>query len=178
MVLQYLPVDWPAARALCLAFRCDAWHVSHGNMDGFSESSTLAWFEQLASEHAHGFLHVWLDGQVIGQIEYRAPITWPNGLGVYINLLYLSPAHRGHGLGTLMHDYILADSRAKQCSSARLRVMSSNTHARHFYDKHGWQAVGVVDNKGAQLMVFKLENHEKSPPPINRAPPINRGHPK
>jgi ribosomal protein S18 acetylase RimI-like enzyme len=155
--LRFLPVDWPNATQLCMAFRRDAWLVSYGSIDGFSELETAAWFELLARLHPSSFLHVWLAGQVIGQIEYRSPITWEdNTVGGYVNLFYLLPSHRGQGLGQMMHDCVIHDLRLKEVRSVRLRVIVGNTIALRFYAKQGWQMVGEADAKGAQLMSLAL----------------------
>ncbi len=156
-VLRYLPVDWPAAAMQCVDFRRDAWRVSYGTIDGFSEADTLAWFEALANNQEYIFLHVWLAEKIIGQIEYRAPVLAQGSIiGAYINLLYLIPSHRGCGLGQQIHDKIISDLRSKDCQQVRLRVIKSNTAARRFYAVHGWQAVGEVDGAGAQLMQLNL----------------------
>ncbi len=163
MTLQFLPVDWPRAQALCLAFRCDAWLLSYGSLKGFSENDTLAWFEHMASEHRQSFIHVWAADQVIGQIEYRAPISVPisdaskaqAGPQAYINLLYLVASQRGRGFGQVMHDYVLRDLHTKQCRSAGLRYIPGNTAAQRFYAKNGWQALVPADAKG-QLLTLDL----------------------
>jgi GNAT superfamily N-acetyltransferase len=149
MDLRFLPVNWSAASEQCMAFRRQAWLVSYGTMNGFSESDTMAWLKLLATKHPYSFLHVWHSGQVIGQIEYRAPIIWDDGAaGGYINLLYLVPSHRRQGFGQAMHDYVLADLRTKNCLTARLRYLPSNLGAQRFYTKNGWHADGQADARG------------------------------
>jgi GNAT superfamily N-acetyltransferase len=155
--LRFTPVDWPAAQRECLAFRQDAWLVSFGNLDGFSEAKTLAWFDYLSLKHAQTFVHVWHAETLIGQIEYRAPLVTNDGvLGAYINLFYLLPRYRGNGLGHMLHEYVLSDLRLNRCQSASLRVIKGNSHAENFYAKHGWQAVGLADDTGAQLMTLSV----------------------
>jgi GNAT superfamily N-acetyltransferase len=151
--LDFLPVDWPSASALCVAFRRDAWLVSYGNTYDFSELDTLKWFDALANNHPQGFLHVWQAGKIIGQIEYCAPlIRADGGVGAYINLFYLLSDQRGKGFGAFLHDYVMTELRAQGCQVALLRVIVGNVSAERFYAKHGWQAAGEIDEKGAQLL--------------------------
>lgn len=158
-ICSYLPVDWPAAAAQCMDFRRDAWRISYGSESGFSEAGTLAWYEKITVEKQYTFLHVWQEGQVIGQIEYRAPIVDENQEARgYINLLYLTPNYRGLGFGQHIHGTVLADMVSKRCQSTQLRVIKGNTAAQHFYAKLGWQPVGAVDDKGAQLLTLSLSN--------------------
>lgn len=151
--MEFINVDLDTQLALCLAFRRDAHIISFGNDDNFNTAETTLWFKKLATENSQGFLHILLDGNTIGQLEFKSAILADDGIKRgYIYLLYLLPEFRGKGYGEKLLAYIFSIFKADQCQAANLRYLPHNKAAAGFYKKHGWQKQGVVTDRG-QLMV-------------------------
>lgn len=151
--MEFINVDLNTELTRCLAFRRDAHIISFGNDDHFNTAETTLWFEKLTRENAQGFLHIRLDGNTIGQLEFKSAILADDGIKRgYINLLYLLPEFRGKGYGEKLLAYIFSIFKADHCQEANLRYLPHNKAAAKFYKKHGWQKQGQVTARG-QLMV-------------------------
>jgi hypothetical protein len=55
-----------------------------------------------------------------------------------------------------MHDFVMQGLLTQGCSLARLRVIDGNCAAEQFYAALGWQKLGEVDAKGAQVLTQSL----------------------
>ena len=71
MNLIYAPVNLTQDIETCIKFRKDAWNVSYGSLANFSKKEMINWFNHLKAESPHGFLHVWHNEQIIGQLEFK-----------------------------------------------------------------------------------------------------------
>jgi L-amino acid N-acyltransferase YncA len=58
--------------------------------------------------------------------------------------LYLDPGNWRRGLGRQLHDEALAVLQRDGYRSATLWVLHSNTRARHFFEKSGWELEGAT----------------------------------
>ncbi|EAT12705.1 GNAT family N-acetyltransferase [Bermanella marisrubri] len=158
--LQFKPVDFDRHEQLCLQFRKDAHLASYGSLAYFNEEEMLNWFRYLIQENPEGFKHVWLKGQIIGQIEYKAIIEEANENNQansysYINLFYLKPEYRNLGLGQQLHDFVVKQCQLAGSREIFLRYIPGNKQAKAFYRKNGWLFSGEPDYRG-QLMVLDL----------------------
>ncbi|RXJ74425.1 GNAT family N-acetyltransferase [Veronia nyctiphanis] len=150
--MKFVPVDLSNNLATCLDFRKDAYRVTFGNTEGYCEKATLQWFKNLETYEDAGFFHL-MDGDIFaGQLEFRNKLIDGDGtLFGYINLFYLSPRYRHHGLGEMMQAFAFEAFKAKGCKKARLRFYWRNDIGKAFYLKHGWKPVGSEGERG-QLM--------------------------
>lgn len=155
--IYYRTIDLKVHAKLCLDFRRDAFQVSFGSLDGFSEMGTLEWYEKISGDTDYHFLHVLYESNIIGQLEFRTNIKTTDGdLGGYINLIYLLPDYRKMGIGQLAHDFIIAKMRESEVQIARLKYSPLNERAGNLYKNNGWKAVGEI-MKNVQLMEKSIQ---------------------
>lgn len=158
--LRFECVDFENHSQLCFQFRKDAHIVSYGDESGFHLQEMNDWFQHLLKDNVSGFRHVWLDNQIIGQLEYKtkimdqdesnSPFTYS-----YINLFYLASEMRNQGIGQHMHDFVINECRQDGSQEIYLRYVPGNKQAKAFYRKNGWLFSGEPDTRG-QLMVLDL----------------------
>jgi len=153
MDLIYAPVNLTQDIKTCIKFRKDTWNVSYGSVANFSKEETINWFNHLKAESPNGFLHVWYNEKIIGQLEFKfiGENTSEVKMG-YVYLFYLSPEYRGTGLGQKIHDYTLELLANNDCGGAMLRYIPGNATAEKFYIKNGWSKSGNINPKRGQLM--------------------------
>lgn len=154
--MELCSVDLSRSMETCVSFRKDAHYISYGSFDGFNASETKAWFETLSQDSSDGFLHVFVEERVVGQLEFKSNILCEDGiLRGYICLFYLVPEYRRKGLGTKLHEFVLSKFKQDGCAEANLRYVPGNAVAELFYLKHGWVPEGEAGERG-QLMVKKI----------------------
>ena len=61
--------------------------------------------------------------------------------GGWVDQLYLEPTHTGRGIGTALLD----QAKARRPDGLELWAFASNTGARRFYERHGFEAIGATD---------------------------------
>ena len=143
--MQFRTIELPRDSAICVAFRRDSYACSFtdaGKFDrenGADGNSYLDWLATRIAEFPQGFVHVWRDNEIIGQIEMR-PRGSPS-IG-YVNLFYLVPSARGRGLGESLNHYALSVFASLGVQKLQLTVSPSNERAVRFYIKQGWQDLG------------------------------------
>lgn len=153
--MEFEQVDLTKNLAICLSFRRDAHMLSYGNDDAFNIEECTAWFNSLKESNPAGFLHVLLNNNIIGQLEFKSAIKFDQELTGYINLIYLLPEHRGKGYGAQLQQYMFALFKFDGCTAAYLRYLPANKIAGNFYIKQGWKPEGTPNERG-QLMMYKL----------------------
>ncbi len=55
--------------------------------------------------------------------------------------LYVDPARWRQGVGSTLHDHVLAQARRREAGSLNLWVLERNERARRMYERRGWQLV-------------------------------------
>ncbi|KIS86208.1 GNAT family N-acetyltransferase, partial [Vibrio parahaemolyticus] len=110
---------------------------SFGYYDGFDDFisgyrervldrlATSGWF----------YIHIFVDGQFAGQLEFRSFSPEPET--GYVHLIYLKPNFRGSGLAAKLQDYIVSALSTAGCLRAVLSVSRTNHRALTFYKRHG-----------------------------------------
>lgn len=58
----------------------------------------------------------------------------------WVDQLYLEPTHTGRGIGTALLDH----AKARRPDGLELWAFESNTGARRFYERHGFEAIGAT----------------------------------
>lgn len=62
-----------------------------------------------------------------------------------LHAIHVLPELHGSGAGQLLHDHIVAEFRAWNCSMAQLWVLEGNARAQAFYRRNGWALDGGRD---------------------------------
>jgi len=141
--LDFRPIDLSRHGALAVEFRRDSYVCSFGSDQIFVEENGadgrgyLDWLRLRLQQFPEGHVHTWLGEEIVGQIEM---IIGPRG--GYINLFYLRPDARGHGLGDELHDYAVAVLQRQRVGVAGLSVSPTNVRAVRYYERHGWRNLG------------------------------------
>jgi RimJ/RimL family protein N-acetyltransferase len=163
--LRFLPIDLNSHSELCLQFRADSFMESFGTTnpfyedDGLGGEKYLAWLKTRPNAR-YSVFHVWLDLQIIGQLELgeRNPA---DDFG-YVHLYYLAPEWRGKGYSELLDTFAMNYIKTLGYQKVRLSVSPTNLRALGFYKKQGWVEKG--ERKEAQLtqtLKFPLQYMEK-----------------
>jgi GNAT superfamily N-acetyltransferase len=113
------------------------------------ESHAAYWQDRLEKEPEPHSIHVIEEKEVVqgfamGSGRHRTAT---------LNAIHLMPELRGTGAGRALHDALIDDFVAWNCTTAQLWVLEGNTHAQAFYVRRGWrrddvrevQAFGGVD---------------------------------
>lgn len=138
----FRPIDLAQHAAVCVRFRADSYLCGDGSADRFyarAGPDGRDYLDRLAKymqDFPGSCVHAWLADEIVGQIEtVRDPSDASAGK---VNLFYLTPEHRGRGLGRQLEKYALDLFRAAGFNRAWLRVSPTNARALAFYEKHGW----------------------------------------
>jgi ribosomal protein S18 acetylase RimI-like enzyme len=140
--VQFAPIDLERHFELCVRFLCDTFVESYGSSEKFEKmggaSTYFAGLEAALSRFPEGHVHVWQNGVIVGQLEMRLrPVD-----DAFVNLFYVAPKQRGHGLGGALHAYVVEVLDQHRVETARLSVAPGNLRALRFYEKHGWHDLG------------------------------------
>ncbi|RYZ01379.1 MAG: GNAT family N-acetyltransferase [Myxococcales bacterium] len=139
--LVFRTIELPRNADTTVEFRRDSYVCSFGSDDAFGGRETyLGWLADRIARHPAGHVHVWNGDTIIGQIEMHLRPDRPDQ--GYINLFYLVPSHRGHGLGGALHAYALDFMRVRYARRVTLSVSTTNERALAYYLKHGWRDRG------------------------------------
>jgi ribosomal protein S18 acetylase RimI-like enzyme len=154
------PIDLARHAATCIEFRRDSFHASFGTLEGCDEEMGadgaiyLAKLRNRMAQVPEGNSHIWLGERIVGQTEMRLADE-PN-MG-YVNLFYLLPEWRKHGLGWRLHQHAVDVFGARGLRGMRLSVSRTNERARAFYRRVGWRRVGLRPHKEVvDLMEYAL----------------------
>ena len=139
MSIEFKTIDVDSHFHKCYEFRKDSYYCSFGKTKGYDKS--VSGYEGRIRERLNDkrwfYYHVWQDGKIIGQLEFRSYSQFDE-FG-YINLMYLIPEYRGVGIADNIHKYIIHCLISAKCYGAVLSVSRTNTRALKFYKRNGWQ---------------------------------------
>jgi GNAT superfamily N-acetyltransferase len=97
-------------------------------------------------EYINGFVAVNKKNEVIGYVTYFfAYYTWI-GKSMYMDDLYVKPAFRGKGIGTLLFNKVIEYAKESNCYKLRWQVSNWNRPAIEFYKKLGAEIDNVENN--------------------------------
>jgi ribosomal protein S18 acetylase RimI-like enzyme len=154
------PIDLDRDAKTCIDFRRDSFFASFGTHEGCDEemgADGAIYLDKLRkriAEVPEGNCHVWRGDRIVGQTEMRLADE-PN-MG-YVNLFYLLPEWRRHGLGWRLHEHAVDVFGKRGMRAIRLSVSRSNAPALAFYRRVGWRRVGLRPHKEAvDLMELAL----------------------
>lgn len=159
--LRFAPIDLSRHKEICIAFRRDMYASSFGTAEGLEEemgpggSLYLAQLSRRAQHLPEGNAHLWHREAIVGQTEMSLLEEEPD-VG-YVHLFYVAPAHRGRGLGRVLHQHAAAVLTAHGARLMRLSVGTRNEAAIAFYRAAGWRRVGPrAHREPMDVMEFRL----------------------
>ncbi|MFD2178990.1 GNAT family N-acetyltransferase [Veronia pacifica] len=137
-MLTLRPINIDEHFDVCQSFRKDSYFCSFGTLEGFKASvkDYEQKIRQRLADPAWFYRHVWQNGEIIGQLEFKTH-SFKSGYG-YVHLIYLQPEYRGIGLASQLQDYISTHLLASYCKGAVLSVSRDNPRAVAHYIKSGW----------------------------------------
>ena len=144
-MLIFRTIDVDRDGATCIAFSRDAFVCSFGSDERFLAEAGPGFRAHLdalrrdVQREPGGFVHVWSDGEIVGEILIRLPPEEDQG---YVSLLYLKAEHRGTGTADELHTYVESYFRDRGRRRLRLSVSPTNVRAIRFYTRHGWKDCG------------------------------------
>ena len=95
-------------------------------------------------------------GALAGYAKLVLACGWPDHARghavVEMRHLYTAPALTGHGIGTVLMDWALAEARARGADEMQLSVWSENFGAQRFYARYGFEKLADIQYRvGEQL---------------------------
>jgi len=150
MNLQFKSIDVEQHSAWCIQFAEDTELCSFGAVDGFREEDLRGrerFIERIKlklSQDTASCVHVWKDGDIIGQIhlgQFSEPTVG------YLNFFYVVPAWRGRGVAKIMETYVTTWLEQRDFKSALLSVTMFNERAFRFYKRCGWEDLGPREDR-------------------------------
>ncbi len=164
--LAFLPINLDLHSELCIKFRADSYFESFGTDkpfwgdDGEGDKHYLNWL-RTRSEKRYGIFHVWLNQEIVGQLELGERKS-DDDFG-YVNLYYLVPEWRGQGLSSQLDRFAMNFLKSLGFSKVKLAVSPTNPRAIQFYKKNGWQDLGErVEPGPGRPLKFSLMILEKT----------------
>ena len=143
--------------ATCARMHRDMYLASFGTDDGLAEEMGPAdqvYYAQLHAKMAQlpeGNVHLWRDGEIVGQLEMRLVDDDPEVL--YLSLIHVDARLRGRGLGKRLHAHAMDLARRSGRKLLRLSVAQHNKHALLFYRRLGWVVVGTRPNRQPMIVM-------------------------
>lgn len=123
----------------CYEFRRDSHFCSFGTYDGYKESviDYQKKIRQRLKDPNWHYLHIWCDDKIIGQLEFKL-FSFLESTG-YVQLIYVIPEFRGHGVADAAEALIAQRLKAQGCQQAVLSVSHENERAIRHYRRFGWK---------------------------------------
>lgn len=99
-------------------------------------------FDEIAADPAHRLIVAEQDGVVVGtvQISYLPGLSHFGARRAQFENVFVSPNHRGTGIGTAMMQWAIGQSREAGCSIIQLTSGKVRTDAHRFYERLGFEA--------------------------------------
>ncbi len=142
--LRFAPLNPRDKREAGFYTRCyrDSWVAAHGTDAGFMSSVYLSSARSHAAKAPESLLTVLSGDEPIGVLELDPKRGKELNCG-WISLLYLTPEHRGHGLGVQLIGMAESYFYKKKRSALRLHVAVSNERAIGFYRHYGFRDIRI-----------------------------------
>ncbi|HYC38827.1 MAG TPA: GNAT family N-acetyltransferase [Usitatibacter sp.] len=134
----------------CARLRRQMYLTSFGTEEGLTEemgpgdAAYRAQLEARLAQLPEGSVHLWRNGEIVGQLETKLLPDEPDVL--YLSLIHVDERFRAHGLGKRLHAYAMDVARNRGLRLMRLSVAQSNAHALSFYKRLNWVVVGTRPN--------------------------------
>ena len=156
--MEFQRIDFARHLDICVKFREDSFQASYPDseewVEHWDESEYREWIVEHARRFPDGALHLTVNGNIIGQLEFGY-----SGTNGHVNLFYLRPDARGSGYGEILQSHVKDVLRSKGCRTASLRVSPKNQRAIRYYAKHKWVDCGP-DSKYPQVHLYQTDLHD------------------
>jgi GNAT superfamily N-acetyltransferase len=94
----------------------------------------------LAREERGGILLAVRDGAPIGlAVMYQTWTVEHGGVAMWLDELYVEPAHRSGGIGAQMLDAVVAEARRRGARALDLEVTADHARAANLYQRRGFE---------------------------------------
>jgi len=161
MKLNFKPIQ-ACHLPLAYSFLRDALGISFGedsskwpnNLGNLMENNYVEIIEKKLARDPLAVIHVWLNDEIIGQIE--SSVKKDNPECGYVSLYYLIPTKRASGLGAQLDDFVTRRFANLGCGKIELTVEESNIAAMNFYLKHGWINKGLHPSYQDGILMEKV----------------------
>ncbi len=102
-------------------------------------------FDEITADPAHRLIVAEQEGMVVGtiQISYLPGLSHFGARRAQFENVFVSPRHRGAGVGTAMMQWAIGQSREAGCSIIQLTSGKVRTDAHRFYERLGFTASHV-----------------------------------
>lgn len=109
--------------------------------------------ERMLEEKAYfnGFVAIFPDERIVGYATWFFTYYTFSGKAMYMDDLYITPAYRGIGLGTLLINRVIEKARETHCNKLRWQVSEWNHAAQGFYKQLGAEIDEVERNCNLDL---------------------------
>lgn len=98
------------------------------------------------------------DGRMVGAADYELPVGM-DAPGQIIVHVYVDPAAEGTGVGTMLHDSLMAMIEPLEPTSLRSEVSEAHPYARAVAERHGYEVDKTDWQMIADLRTFDVEAH-------------------
>lgn len=150
----FRPWDPDTEQQRYLDYRREGWLSSHGTMEHFDGPAFL----KAALEHSRfdpkAVLIVMSDTEPAGILEMDFERGADEGVGA-IPFYYVDPQHRKQGDGVQLLGQAVSTYRAKGRKSIRLRCAPENGTALRFYQRQGFQKIGMASDSVVPLYLME-----------------------
>ncbi len=156
---SFKPIEIDKDGDTAVRFQVDAYNISFGDSQGFFDKfgnngeGYLHWLKGLEKFDPYSAVHLWNDGEIVGQIELGT-FKEDTSMG-YVYLYYLSPDARGKGIGKLLDKYATSYFRSHGLRRVRLSVTTKNESALKFYKQLNWRLIGEDSQRPGVLVMEK-----------------------
>lgn len=148
MIPSFEPIDFEKNYELFLNFRRATNVDIIGSFD-LNEDAIKRYIDKnIQSFGEEAFVHMFLNNEIIGQIEMGTKND--NG---YVYFFYITPSFRSKGYFKFLHQKMLTVMKEKkQYEYVMLSTASWHKSAINIYEKYGWEFFG--ENKEKEGMIF------------------------
>lgn len=137
-----------------LSCRQEGWMSSHGTMEGYDGAAFLDAAVAHSARCPEAVLVVMADETPVGMLELDVVKGAEEGIGA-ICFYYLSKEARCHGLGVQLLGQAVSVYTKLGRTRLRLRCAPENTSARRFYERNGFQKIGMAEDSAVPLYVME-----------------------
>jgi ribosomal protein S18 acetylase RimI-like enzyme len=137
--------------------------ITHRHPDQSELGDVRAFIQDVVNETYRG---LWSEDSIsIGESDWSRSWIVTEGntiVGVVLTLeewledLWIAKIHRSQGLGTQLLVRAELEIAQRGFEAAKLRVVSTNTRAIHFYESHGWHAEEKYPHEQFPIFMVKM----------------------
>ncbi|MGE7602432.1 GNAT family N-acetyltransferase [Peribacillus sp. NPDC097675] len=144
-MISFRNIDLSRDTETIIKFRRDSYSISFGDESLYGDNySYLKKINDRLIKFPGGLVIVELDYKQIGQVELQIKQIDNKEIG-YVNLFYLISEYRGKGYGGKLIEFAERFFREYGVNEYQLRVSPTNKRAINFYEKNGFDVLGIEE---------------------------------